>query len=299
MKRILFSSNTALVWASGAALCAALAGASPAAADTDTSPPQAALGGYRDRVAGPLDLSLLANDGGSGLARAAAAIDGVVVVSVPLCPNPSAGCPGLLTNIQLPIDSTQFADGPHHLLVTVTDAAGNTTPIDKDIDVVNTPPDQSSSATLTIGSGNANTNGTTQQGDSNGGVKDASGTSTCNAPKLSMFLSQKPLRVTKGGRAVLAKGKRYRFTGRLTCVVKGKRVSAPSSTRIDVANVLAGKRVGKGGATVRAKGKITLILAYSSSRTIEFSYRSATGRLSRVRINVQVVHVNKKGGGGR
>jgi hypothetical protein len=296
MKRILFRSNTALAWASVAALGAALAAASPAAADGpgDTSVPHAAVEGFRNPVAGRLDLAVLATDDGSGLAQAAAVLDGVTVASVALCPNPP-DCPKVLSGIPLPVDSTKVPDGIHHLLVTVTDAANNTlNAIDSDIEVINKKPEQSPTATLTIGSGDTTDLGGAQGGSGSGGVAGAGANSGCRSPKLSMFLAQKPLRITKGV-AVLAKGRRYRFTGRLTCLVKGKRVSAPANTKIDVHNVVKGKTIRKGGATVRTKGKITLILAYQSSRAIEFSYRSDDGKLSKVRIRVLVARVKKKG----
>jgi hypothetical protein len=51
--------------------------------------------------------------------------------------------------------------------------------------------------------------------------------------------------------------------------------------------------VRKGGTTVRSKGKITLILAYPTSRAIEFRYSNADGKTSKVRIRV-LVSKNRK-----
>ena len=41
--------------------------------------------------------------------------------------------------------------------------------------------------------------------------------------------------------------KRYRFTGRLTCVINGKRRSAPKRTRIDILNKVGKKTVDEAG----------------------------------------------------
>ena len=49
---------------------------------------------------------------------------------------------------------------------------------------------------------------------------------------------------------LLAK-KRYRFDGRLTCVVNGKRRSAPKSTRIEVLNKVGRKTVSKPATRLR------------------------------------------------
>jgi hypothetical protein len=97
------------------------------------------------------------------------------------------------------------------------------------------------------------------------------------------------------GVPVLLKGKRYRFTGRLTCVIKGKRKSAPIRTKIALYNVVRGKTVRKTGTTVGAGGKITLKLSYTSSRTIEFRFKAADGKTTKVRIKVRIAAQKKKG----
>ncbi|MGG7380136.1 hypothetical protein ACQ7B2_15700, partial [Escherichia coli] len=71
----------------------------------------------------------------------------------------------------------------------------------------------------------------------------------CVKPKLSMRLRQKPLRI-KHGVPVLVKGKRYRFTGRLTCLVNGKQHSAPKHTHIQLRALLRHRSYLKGRATV-------------------------------------------------
>ena len=69
------------------------------------------------------------------------------------------------------------------------------------------------------------------------------------------------------GVPVLQYGKRYRFNGRLTCVVNGKRRSAPKRTRVDMLNKVGKKTVEKAGTTIRRQGPPQVILAYPSSRT--------------------------------
>jgi hypothetical protein len=278
MKRFLRRGTAALAWASTVALLAV----SPAAA----AGPTAAVGGLTDPAQGTLDLEVRANDGDGRLASTAALVDGTQVSSAGLCPSDSTtGCQSELA--RLPVDTTPYADAVHHLVVTVTDATGAVfTVYERDFTVWNHRPTGSPTATLQIGSG-----GTAQQeagshGGSSGGVAGASDAS-CGSPKLSMFLAQKPLRVSKGV-AVLLKGKRYRFTGRLTCVIAGKRKSAPVRTRIDVLDVVNGKTVRKGGASVGASGKLTLVASYASSRTIEFRFRAADGKTSKVRIQIRI-----------
>jgi hypothetical protein len=217
--------------------------------------------------------------------------DGVVDLAL------TDGCPAGVDAAPLPVDTTRLADGPHQLRVVVRDVAGNaTTALDQTITVRNTPPaPPSSTLTLAVGSGD----GAGSPGDAGaggggaGGVGGASGGGTsgsaaaCAVPRLSMMLAQKPLRTSRG-RPVLAKGVRYRFTGRLTCQRGTRRVSAPRGTKVELLNLVRGRFVGKSGTTVRTGGAITILLAYQSSRTIEFRYRSTDGRTSRVRIAVTV-----------
>ena len=66
----------------------------------------------------------------------------------------------------------------------------------------------------------------------------------------------KPLRVAKD-RPVLQANKRYRFEGRLTCVIKGKRLSAPKRTRIEVFNKVGRKTVSKPATRLGAAGSST------------------------------------------
>jgi hypothetical protein len=122
------------------------------------------------------------------------------------------------------------------------------------------------------------------------------GAGSCVKPKLSMRLSQQPLRIHKGV-PVLVKDKRYRFSGRLTCLVANKRVSAPKRTRIELRQLVGGRSHLKGHATVGSHGKLVIRLSVPTSRTLEFRFTTADKKVTRVRIKVQVVKVfkHKKG----
>jgi hypothetical protein len=279
MKRFLLRGTTALVWASTVALGAAV----PAHADGGL---YGAVGGIQDPASGTLTLHVEARDPQGSLADVTLTVDGALVDTKPLCACQSAAA-------DLKLDTTGYGDGVHHLTITIRDSDGHSAmPENRDFEILNHPPKGSPTATLNIGSGGATPLPNVNGSGGSGGVEGVSATS-CRSPKLSMFLTQKPLRVSNGV-PVLLKGKRYRFTGRLTCVVNGKRLSAAARSRIDVLNVVKGKTVRKGGATVRSKGKITLILAYPSSRAIEFRYSNSDGKTSKVRIRV-IVSKNRKG----
>jgi len=109
-------------------------------------------------LSGTADLSLHAEDGGSGVYEAVFTVDGIETGSVLLDENGGhcrnlgpAGdglpaflypqpCPSSLT-ADIPFDTTALTDGTHHLVVTVTNAAGNSTvALDRKIDVANDPP---------------------------------------------------------------------------------------------------------------------------------------------------------------
>ncbi len=109
-------------------------------------------------VAGTSDVAFDASDPGSGVYEAVFSVDGQVVQStVPdsnggHCQNvggTSDGLPAFLylqpcapsVSVDVPFDTTHLSDGTHHLVVSVTDAAGNSAPVlDREITVANPPP---------------------------------------------------------------------------------------------------------------------------------------------------------------
>ncbi len=284
MKRFLLRGTTALVGTATVAL-----GATSLAIADDDDGLSAAVGGISDPASGVLNVEVQARDTQGRLATTALAVDAAQVASADLCPDPATGCQA--EKAAMALDTQGLADGMHHVVVTVSDADGHTlTAVDRDFEVRNNVVTGSPTATMNIGAGAATPQGAAGRG-SGGGVEGASA-SSCTAPQLSMSLTQRPLRITRGV-PVLLQGKRYRFSGRLTCVTRGKRVSAPRGTRVSLIDVVHGKRVRKGHTVVRAGGRVKATLAIASSRAVEFRATTASGKTSKVRIRVLVQRKRK------
>jgi hypothetical protein len=242
--------------------------------------------GYRSPADGTLTIQVTGRATQARLLDATAQVDGGKTVdSAAFCAqDPQADCRSDV--VALEVDTTIYPDGPHRLIVTIRDAGGRTYTINEDLEVWNHRPTSSPTATLNVGGPGATPQGAGNGGTAGGAVGGASATS-CASPQLSMLLAQKPLRVSTGV-AVLRKNTRYRFTGRLTCVVNGKRRSAAKGAKIAVRNVVGGKTVRKPATAVGGSGKITLVLGYPSSRTIVFRYTAGDGKTSEVRIKVRI-----------
>ncbi|HME04654.1 MAG TPA: hypothetical protein VKG38_16655, partial [Solirubrobacteraceae bacterium] len=106
-------------------------------------------------VSGTSDVTFQASDPGSGVYEALVSVDGQLVQATPLdenggrCRNvgeTTDGLPAFLyvqpclqsLSADVALDTTRIANGSHHLLVSVIDAAGNSaTVLDRDIDVAN------------------------------------------------------------------------------------------------------------------------------------------------------------------
>jgi hypothetical protein len=294
------------------------AGDAVAATATDSEAPRGAVGGVTSPASGTMMLSVRATDAGSGLASARASVDGVVVASAdiggPGCGDPApddgssdppvdGGCPPTVTDLQLAVPTATFGDGTHQLQVSVTDAAGNTALlVDQPLMINNTPPVSQSTALLTLGSGTGEpTDAPSGSAGGSGGTGTVEGTGSaaaagrpaCAAPRLSMFLKGKPLRVVKGV-PVVSKNKRYRFSGTLTCVVGGRRVHAHSGAAVSLLNQIGTKTYRKSSVSTRSDGTLAVNLAYPSSRLLEFRYTSADGTSTRVRIRITVASAAKK-----
>jgi hypothetical protein len=287
----------------------------------DRTPPTAATGGYGSDPSKVLYVTVWGNDTGVGLDRAELFIDDAPLPAqafghdddiTPTADNPgrpstpttkcrpvpgAGGIPDLpidndclaYGHATFTLDTMQWGDGPHRMTIRVYDAAGNFNDVvrDRTLNITNHPNLGNSSAQLAIGSGNGATpNGANNGGGGSGGVAGETATS-CNSPRLSMELSQKPMKISHGA-PVLRYAKRYRFRGRLTCVVNGKRRSAPIKTPIELLNVIGKRTYRKGGTTVRKNGALTIILAYKSSRTLVFRYTNPDGRRSQVKLKIRV-----------
>jgi hypothetical protein len=276
----------------------ALGGAAvaPVAAQADQEAPRGAVGGFMTPASGTMVLNVRATDVGDGLADARALVDGIVVASTEL------GGAESVEDLQLSVATPTFGDGAHQLQVVVTDTAGNSAALlDQPFTIANTPPDRQSSALLTLSAGDttAGGGGSNGGGTNNGGPGTVGGTGgtgsgpVCASPRLSMFLKNKPLRVSKGV-PVLRRNGRYRFTGTLTCLSNGRRVRAPAGVVVSLYNQIGKKTYRKNGVTTRSGGALTIILSYPTSRVLDFRYTSPDGTTARVRIRIAVASVAKK-----
>jgi hypothetical protein len=280
MKRFLRTGTTVLVGASALALSALIA--APARADVT-----AHLDGWHSPASGTMDLVAQASSTDAQLTDATLTVDGAPAGSAPFCPdNPGCAAGGA----KLSFVTTNYADGVRHLVITVHDSSGAATPITSDVEVWNNRGPNCSpscSTALSIGSDPTVESPAPNPNINNAGGVHGANESSCLSPRLSMSLSQKPLRVSHGV-PVLLKNKSYRFTGRLTCVINGKRKSAAKGARIEVRNTVGRKTVKKPNGKVGNGGKITVLLKYPSSRTIEFRFTTADGKTSKVRIKVHI-----------
>lgn len=195
-------------------------------------------------------------------------------------------------NGNLIFDPLRLPEGTFSRTVTVYDAAGNATPITGDVEVWH-PPSPVSTRTLNISTASV----TEQPGTNNpstrpDGAVGGAQANQCRTPRLSVTLRSKPVRITKGTPTLQYK-KSYRFTGRLTCVINGKRQSAPKRTKVSILNTVGKKTVRKPNTAIRAKGAVDLKLAFVSSRTVVFRYTNASGQKSEVKIKVRVTKKKK------
>jgi hypothetical protein len=276
------------------------------------SMPSGAVGGVQSpaEVGSTLNLMIDASDTTTGLASAQASIGGNTA-SVSLCPPPaSAGgavkasfggeCPESVSNVPLSIDVG--GEGSHVLLVTVTDAAGNTTTlVDQTIEVQSPPPPGSNTVTIGIGSGGGPPEGGPPGGGKgrNGGrgkVSGASSSNVCRSPLLSMRFASRPVRYVKFKAQripVLRAGRRYRYSGQLTCLPVGstRRVSAPDGTVVHVLYEVGRRTLTAGrGTMVAHRGRLSALLGFKSARTIVFRYGLRGGENVDVRIRTAIAH---------
>lgn len=268
----------------------------------DDSKPAFAVGGTRSPLTGDMKINVEATDTGSGLRRVTAQL-GTIATSAQFVGNQD--CRDITSTtgrVDMPINarcavvgsqSLEFKtknvlpDGPYTLTVSVEDWAGNVTTTTQPINVLNTLPVNTPTQQLSIGTSGIVIPQENQPSPGPSGGVAGSLSSQCRSPRLSVFLDQKPLRVRRGV-PVLKAGKRYRFSGRLTCVINGRRRSAPKRTRIDILNTVGKKTVRKPGTRIRDKGRLSVVLSYRSSRVIIFRFTNSNGQRSQVRIRIRV-----------
>jgi hypothetical protein len=290
------------------------------------STPSGAVSGVRSPMEEGATLSLVidASEAGAGLASAQASI-GPNSASVSLCPVPaSAGgklsgeCPESVSDVPLSIDVG--GAGSHVLLVTVTDAAGNTgTLLETPIEVLAPVPPGSNTVTVGISARHGGppepieTGGKGGKG-GNGGRSEVSGSSSstvCRSPLLAMRFASRPVRYVKIKAQripVLRAGRRYRYRGQLTCLPAGatRRVSAPDGTVVHVLYQVGRRTFTAGRSTMVAhRGRLSALLGFKSARTIVFRYGQAGGENLEVRIRTAIArrhpnhHSGKRRGGAR
>jgi hypothetical protein len=270
----------------------ALTGASAASADVTG----VVAGVQSPAQDGELELDVLAIEAsGVGLRSATAFIDGQFKATGPF---PDGACranevepPPCPSTIRLNVATGKpLSDGDHVLTVVIEDMGGAMWPMwTQQFEVDNTPVESTDTVTVSVGSG-------TILGPPSGSgppPPTGGGAPRCASPRLSMFLAQRPLGFVRGV-PVLVAGQRYRYLGRLTCRVNGRRRPAPRGTRIEVRNRVRGRTFVKPGVKVRKDGLIVTKLAYPSSRVIVFRARGTSGDLVSVRIPIRVVHVKRR-----
>jgi hypothetical protein len=311
----------ASVKVTGAAIKVVEANGDTAASDTETAP-QIAVGGKNSPTSETMHLDIQATDTGLGLSYAEAyfanAANTAVVgprITQSFITSDYASCkdltPGTPTvdlalgaicptvgNAKIDYPTRSVPNGLYTLIVRVVDVTGRET-IFKDggsypiVEVANDPDLGQRTQQLSIGtSGIATPVGGTNNTSNSGGVAGATATQ-CSSPRLSVELAQKPMRVSKRT-LVLQKSKRYLFRGRLTCVVRGKRQSAPKRARIDLQSKIGKRTTDESGTTVASKGAFKIILAYTKSRSLIFRFTNSEGKVAKVTIKIKVEKKKKK-----
>jgi hypothetical protein len=270
------------------------------------SVPSGAVGGVQSpaEAGSTLNLVIDASEAGAGLASAQATVDGSTA-SVSLCPQSLAGkCPEAVSGV--PLSVGVGGEGTHELIVTVTDSAGNTgTLAQRTIDVL--APVSPGSNTVTVGV-SAGRGGPPVEAPpeellpEEGSHKypheepPPKGPPVCPSPMLEMHLASKPLRYTREHVPVLRPGRLDLFTGRLTCLHRRRRVSAPDGTPVRVLYKDPSCALGRPGcmsswrertATVH-KGRLGIRLRIVSPGAIVFSYRPRDGESVEVSLPVAV-----------
>jgi hypothetical protein len=277
----------------------------------DAQGPTFAVGGTRSPAAGTLNLDIRANDAGVGLNWAEAGLVGGpltrtrfaasncneitpddATIDLPLdndCPHVDKAGIDIALNALNPNQTPVYPDGNYTLVVRVADWAGNVTEQTSPIEILNNVNLGQRSQTLNIGTSDNTLPTVNATTNTSGGTSGVAGQNSqnCTTPRLSFSLSQKPMRISKGV-PVLQSGKRYRFNGRLTCVINKKRRSAPKGARVELTNKIGKKTYTKTGTTVRSDGKLTIILSYKTSRTVIFRFTNSDGKRSQVSIKVKV-----------
>jgi hypothetical protein len=277
------------------------------------SPVVSAVGGglaEAPTVSGRSDVAFEATDAGAGVYQVVFRVDGEVVSTV--VPEEDGGrcrnvggttdglpaflytqpCPAALS-VDLPFDTTGLTNGVHHVVVSVLDAAGNSTPVlDRQITVAN-------AAAPSGGPGGGDSNGSGSTGSSSGsgasGEGSAGSSSVGSGATLTAGASASALGPANGtdasDQAILTAvwkghaGERLSGSYGAARTVEG-RLSGPGGTAIAAAQIEVGELPAVAGAHPRvlpsprtgAAGRWSLKLPRGiSSGELRFAYRSHLG----------------------
>lgn len=254
-------------------------------------------------VSGTSDVAFTATDPASGVYQAIVQVDGQTVSSTTLdsngdhCVNvgqTTDGLPAFLytqpcahsVTADVPLDTTKLSDGTHHLVVSVTDAAGNSTPVvDRQVTVANGAP-----------SGGSQPGGQSGDSQSSGGTPTVTNTTASGTSGGGSGGSQPPARGAANGseaaeQAMLSANWKNTHSVHLTSafgqthVVQGRLTNpaghAITGALIDVSLVPAA--TGAASLTLPAAhtdstGRFTLVLPPAvPSGTLRLGYRSHLG----------------------
>ncbi len=246
-------------------------------------------------VHGTASVIFKAQDADSGVYEAIASVDGSQVGATVLdsngghCVNVGQtgdGLPAFLyeqpcaheVGADVPLDTTSLSDGEHHLVVSVTDAAGNSTVVlDRKIDVANPLPSSSgqTSPTSTVGSAGGSS-GSSQSGSSGGSSAGATG-SPNGVPASAQAVLSARWTATAKSKLTGRFGRAQTIVGRLT----GAGGAPIAGAAIEVLATPAGQ--GARASTIaepntRADGRFSVRLpAHADSERIVLGYRVHLG----------------------
>jgi hypothetical protein len=237
-------------------------------------------------ISGTSDVTFSATDPGSGVYKVAFSIDGQVAqTSVPdenggRCKNvgqTTDGLPAFLylqpcpasVSADLGFDTTRVANGTHHLVVSVIDAAGNAAPVlDRNVTIANpTPPGPSAPGSGATGS----------SGQASGGNAAASAT----APNGSNASAQAVLAVnwtaTRRERLSCRYGRAQTITGQLTAP-GGAPIGGAQIDLVALPSYAGARSIAMPSPYTGQDGRFTVNLPGGiSSRTLRFAYRVHLG----------------------
>ncbi len=235
-------------------------------------------------VRGTTDVSFTASDSGSGVYEAVFQVDGETVQKSVLDTNggkchdvgqTTDGLPAFLytrpcppsASVDVPFDTTAIPDGTHHLLVSVTDAAGNTTPVmDKQVTVTNqaTPPNSTQTPTSSA-PGTANAAAIPAQPQDRGA---ANGSGASDQAMLSARWKGAGVRLTS------TYGKAHTLEGRLTAP-GGAAIAGASIDVSDMPASVGAHAAALAAAHTNTTGHFTLSVPRGlTSATLHLGYRS-------------------------